>query len=92
VGTTLDYFEFRGLRLAEGRMMAMLGECVLGATAARTANVSPGGHVLSSPETVLDIAGVYPLRMRVVGVLQPSGTPDDRAVFVDVKTTWTIRD
>jgi putative ABC transport system permease protein len=91
VGTTLDYFEFRGLRLAEGRMMAMLGECVLGATAAGTANVGPGGYVLSSPETVLDIAGVYPLKMRVVGVLQPAGTPDDRAVFVDVKTTWTIQ-
>jgi putative ABC transport system permease protein len=91
VGTTLDYFEFRGLRLANGRMMATLGECVLGAAAARAADVGPGGHVLSLPETVLDIAGVYPLKMRVVGVLEPSGTPDDRAVFVDVMTTWTIQ-
>jgi putative ABC transport system permease protein len=90
VGTTLDYFAFRGLRLAQGRMMAMLGECVLGAEAARTADVSPGGHLLSSPQTVLDIAGVYPLKMRVAGVLQPSGTSDDRAVFVDIKTAWVI--
>ena len=90
VGTTLDYFEFRGLQLAEGRMMAMLGECVLGAEAARKAQAAPGGHVLSAPQTVLDIAGVYPLKMRVAGVLRPSGTPDDRAVFVDVKTAWVI--
>jgi putative ABC transport system permease protein len=90
VGTTLDYFEFRGLQLADGRMMAMLGECVLGAEAARRAHAGPGGHVLSAPQTVLDIAGVYPLKMRVAGVLRPSGTPDDRAVFVDIKTAWVI--
>ncbi len=90
VGTTLDYFEFRGLRLAEGRMMAMLGECVLGAGAARAAAVGPGGYVLSTPESVFDIAGVYPLKMKVVGVFEPAGTPDDLAVFVDVKTAWVI--
>lgn len=90
VGTTLEYFEFRGLEIAEGRTMAMMGECVLGATAADTAGVGPGGYVYSSPETVFDLAGVYPLKMRVVGVLQPAGTPDDLAVLVDVKTTWVI--
>jgi putative ABC transport system permease protein len=30
VGTTLEYFGFRGLEFAEGRPMAVLGECVLG--------------------------------------------------------------
>ncbi len=91
VGTTLDYFEFRDLQLAEGRLMGMLGECVLGATAARDAQVRPGGHVISAPQAFLDIGGVYPLKMHVVGVLQPTGTPDDRAVFVDIKTSWTIQ-
>ncbi|MCH5375455.1 MAG: hypothetical protein JJ992_15905, partial [Planctomycetes bacterium] len=90
VGTTLDYFEFRRLSLADGHMMAMLGQCVLGSDAARTARVGPGDYLLSSPESVLDIAGVYPLRMKVVGILQPAGTPDDMAVFVDVKTAWVI--
>jgi putative ABC transport system permease protein len=70
--------------------MAMMGECVLGCRAAEDAAVGPGGHVLSSPESVFDLAGVYPLRMKVVGVLKPAGTPDDLAVFVDVKTTWVI--
>jgi putative ABC transport system permease protein len=28
--------------------------------------------------------------MKVVGVLFPAGTPDDEAVFTDVKTTWVI--
>jgi len=90
VGTSLEYFEFRGLKIAAGRQMGMLGECVLGAQAARVANVKPGDSVMSTPESVFDIAGVYPLKMNVVGVLKPTGTPDDRAVFVDVKTTWVI--
>ena len=90
VGTVLEYFKFRGLEMAEGRTMARTGECVLGAAAADTAGVGPGKHVRSSPETVFDLAGVYPLKMKVVGVLKPTGTPDDLAVFVDVKTTWVI--
>jgi putative ABC transport system permease protein len=39
---------------------------------------------------VFDIAGVYPLRMPVVGVLEFSDSADDDAVFVDVKTAWVI--
>ncbi len=90
VGTTLDYLDFRNLQILEGRHMAMLGECVVGAQAAQALAVGPGDHVLSSPESVFDIAGVYPLRMKVVGVLAPANTPDDRAVFVDLKTAWII--
>lgn len=36
------------------------------------------------------MAGVYPLKMRVTGILAPNGTPDDEAIFVDLKTTWLI--
>ena len=90
VGTTLEYFEFRGLELAEGRQMAVLGEAVLGSRAAEKLGVGPGDHVVSSPESVFDIAGVYPLRMPVVGVLEFTDSADDDAVFVDVKTAWVI--
>jgi putative ABC transport system permease protein len=90
VGTSLEYFEFRGLNIDRGRLFGMLGECVLGAQAARAAGVEPGNSVMSAPESVFDLAGVYPLKMKVVGVLRPRGTPDDRAVFVDVKTAWVI--
>ena len=90
VGTTLEYFGFRGLRLAEGRQMAVLGEAVLGSRAAEQLGVGPGDHVVSSPESVFDIAGVYPLRMPVVGVLEFTDSADDDAVFVDVKTAWVI--
>ncbi len=90
LGTTLDYFAFRDLQIAKGRQMVFLGECVLGATVAQHATLEPGDDVVSSPESAFDLAGIYPLRMKVVGVLQPSGTPDDLAVFVDIKTAWVI--
>jgi putative ABC transport system permease protein len=91
VGTSLDYFEFRELRIADGRAFAMLGECVIGAEAARSLSLRPGDSVVSSPETVFDLAGVYPLKMKVAGILEESGSPDDRALFVDVKTTWVMQ-
>jgi putative ABC transport system permease protein len=90
VGTTLDYFEFRGLRVAEGRQVTRLGDCVVGAEVARRRDLAPGDFVVSSPESVFDLAGVYPLKMKVSGVLGFTGTPDDHAVFVDVRTVWII--
>ena len=90
VGTTTDYIAFRGMRLAEGRLMALLGECVPGALAAEKLGVGVGDHVLSTPAGAFDVAGSYPLKMPVVGVLAPSGSPDDDAVFADIKTTWVI--
>lgn len=90
VGTELDYFTFRGLKLAAGKQISRLGDCVIGASLARQRHLQPGGHVFSSPEQAFDMAGVYPLKMRVTGILTPNGTPDDEAIFVDLKTTWLI--
>jgi putative ABC transport system permease protein len=90
VGTSFDYFDRRGLSIDAGRMPAMLGECVVGARAAVRLGVAAGDHVVSTPESVFDLAGVYPLKMRVTGVLAPSSSPDDHALFVDVKTAWVI--
>ena len=90
VGTSLDYFSFHDLRFAFGRPMAVLGECVVGANVAESLGVKPGDTVISSPESVFDLAGVYPLKMKVAGVLMRAYTPDDDAIFVDVKTAWII--
>lgn len=90
VGTTLEYFEFRGLRVREGAPLTMLGDCVVGAAVAAELKIAPGDSLVSTPEQVFDLAGVYPLKMRVAGVLEPSGGSDDRAIFVDLKTAWII--
>jgi putative ABC transport system permease protein len=91
VGTTLDYFDFRGLNIAEGRQIAILGECVLGAKAAEKLGLAPGDSLVSSPENLFDLAGIYPLKMKIVGVLHRSHTSDDLAIFVDLKTAWVIQ-
>ena len=91
VGTTLDYFAFRGLEIAHGRQLALLGDCVLGARVAETLALKPGDSLVSSPESLFDLAGVYPLKMKVAGILAKRHTTDDLAVFVDLKTVWIIQ-
>ena len=63
---------------------------MLGVNAARALGVAVGDHVLSTPAGAFDVAGSYPLKMPVVGILEAAGTADDEAVFVDLKTTWVI--
>ena len=90
VGTTLEYFDLRGLRIVGGRGLALLGEAVVGASVARELDLSVGDTLVSAPQNLFDLDGVYPLEMPIVGILEPASTPDDDAVFVDVKTTWVI--
>jgi putative ABC transport system permease protein len=69
----------------------MLGQCVIGAEVAGHLDLQPGDSIVSSPETLFDIAGIYPLKMKITGVLAPSHSADDLAVFVDIMTSWVIQ-
>ena len=90
VGTSLEYFDFRGLRITSGAGLTRLGDCVLGAAAAEKLKLQAGDSLMSDPENVFDLAGSYPVNLRVKGILAPMGTADDGAVWVDVKTEWLI--
>jgi putative ABC transport system permease protein len=90
IGTEIEYFSFRHLRLAQGKMLTRLGDCVIGARVAAQRGLAQGGALFSSQEQVFDMAGVYPLKMRITGVLAANGSADDDAIFVDLKTTWLI--
>jgi len=91
VGTTIDYLELRALAPAEGRAFATIGECVVGATAAHELALAPGARLFTDPESLSNLAGVFPLELTVAGVLPATNSPDDRAIFVDLRTMWTIR-
>ena len=91
VGTTLDYFDFRGLVIDQGGMFTTLGQTVLGSEVARELSLKAGDYIVSSPETLFDIAGVYPLKMKITGILAPTNGADDLAVFVDIQTAWVIQ-
>jgi putative ABC transport system permease protein len=90
VGTSLDYFEFRQLELAQGTMFTTLGQCIIGSDVAEKLDLKAGDYIVSSPENLFDIAGVYPLKMKISGVLAPANSADDQAVFVDIMTAWVI--
>ncbi len=89
VGTTLDYFEFRQLPLAAGEGLVLLGDCVLGAHAATALQVAPGGSITPDPRSLADLSSL-PLKLSVAGVLAPTHTADDNAIFVDLKTAWVL--
>ena len=91
IGTTLDYFDFRGLRIASGKSLVMLGDCVIGASVAERLGLKSGDSLVSSPENLFDLSGVYPLKMKIVGVLEKFHTSDDLGIFVDLKTAWIIQ-
>lgn len=91
VGTTLDYFDFRDLAVSDGRGLSLLGDALVGADVAETLGKAVGDTLVSAPENLFDLDGVYPLEMPIVGVLERTNTPDDAAVFVDLKTAWVIQ-
>jgi putative ABC transport system permease protein len=91
VGTTLDYFDFRALDIAQGRGLSVLGDAVIGAEVAAALGKGVGDTLVSAPENLFDLDGVYPLEMPIVGVLERTNTPDDGAIFVDIKTAWVIQ-
>jgi len=90
VATTIEYFEQRRLALADGTLPAMMGEAVLGARAARELRLGRGDHVFSDQLDSFDISKPPSLKMRVVGVFTETNTPDDHAVFVELKTAWIL--
>ena len=90
VGTSLAYFEQRGIQVVDGRLPGLLGEVVVGAEVAREAHIAPGDKLMTDHSNLYNIAEAYPLVCHVVGVLGPTGTIDDHALFADVKTTWVL--
>jgi putative ABC transport system permease protein len=90
VGIDVEYLAFRALTIDRGRPMVRLGEAVIGAEVAERLGLGPGGRIQSDSGQIFELAGAYPVRMPVTGVLSRSGTADDRAVFVDLATAWIV--
>lgn len=90
VATTAEYAELRGLALESGTDPLRIGEATLGAEAAREFALGVGDTLYTDQVESYDIARPPALRLRVVGVYSRAGTPDDGAIFVDVKTAWAV--
>ena len=90
VATGPEYFEQRGLLLAQGTTPLQLGEATLGADLAEEWGLALGDTLFSDPSELYDLTRPSSLRLTVVGVLAPTGGPDDAAVFTDTKTAWVM--
>ncbi|QDV08541.1 hypothetical protein Poly30_40890 [Planctomycetes bacterium Poly30] len=90
VATSIEYAEFRDLRLAEGSDPLRIGACTLGATVAEDLGLKSGDFLYSDPTELYDIARPPALKMRISGVYAKTGGPDDGAVFCDVRTAWVL--
>jgi putative ABC transport system permease protein len=96
VATTRAHFE--ALQDAEGKALGagITGrvfepeafEAVVGSLAARTGGLGLGTEIQVSHAA--DGGAVHAERWKVVGVLRPTGTPQDRAVFIPLPTFYEI--
>lgn len=99
VATTPEFFtrfkpdERAGLTFAQGRAFAKEFELVVGARAARLTGLKLGDkvaltHGAPKPGEEAHVHEEY--KYEVVGILAPTGTPHDRALFSDLNSTWIL--
>ncbi len=88
VGTDLDYFKYRSLKVVEGRFFQKIGQCVIGYEAAELLYKKVGSSVITSSDNFLNLSGVYPLELQIVGILEECNCPDDDVIFTDLKSNW----
>lgn len=90
VATSPEYFELRGLRAASGRLPTTIGEVAVGHDVAEAEDLAVGSYLFSNQREQLELSIPSALKMRVCGVLSEADTPDNEAVFVDIKTAWIL--
>ena len=87
------------LAFAQGRNFAAPMELVIGAHVARTTGLKPGDQVVGThgfielSESLLEQVGGHSHAdspYTVVGILAPSNSPNDRALFADIHSVWQI--
>ncbi|MEO0652169.1 MAG: hypothetical protein AAFZ65_15960, partial [Planctomycetota bacterium] len=66
------------------------GEIVLGSELAASLGVAVGERLFSDQDELYDLSVPQALALEVVGVLAPSGGPDDHVAFGEVVTTWAV--
>lgn len=107
VGVGRDIFDYEWINpitgemrqlftLREGRHFEDNFEAVLGATVARRADLEIGDTFVGvhgfteMPEDFAHVHDDHPYE--VVGILEPSGTPNDRGIYTSLESVWLVHD
>lgn len=101
VGTGQELFELRDrqsreplLSIGEGRSFNETFEAVLGSVVARETGLGPGDTFVGSHGLAFapgaDVHGSHPYT--VTGILAPTGTSQDRAIFVPLESVWEVHE
>ena len=105
VGTIPELFDYtwtsastgetrKPFRMAQGQVFAKPMEAVLGSAVARSEGLNLGDTFIGAhgftqlPEGMQELHEKNPYT--VVGILAPSGTPNDRAVFCTMSSVWEV--
>lgn len=103
VGTTPEFFALREkltdppfYTVSQGRLFQKPGEAVIGAQAARVTGLKLGNRFESAHGLIPTLEKeahdpTHPERdieFTVVGILQPTGGPGDRGLYIDIQALW----
>lgn len=86
--TKLEYAAGKKYEFAEGRNFLQTGyfEAVIGATVARQTGLKLGDSFMPTHGVSENEDGhVHEDKFKVVGILKPTGTPNDRALFINIE-------
>lgn len=92
IGTTPDYLDLFGAKLAEGRLWQQPMEAVLGADVARRLDLRLGDHFVGAHGVTGagDLHSHFPYL--VTGILAPTGSLIDRVVLTPVESVWKVHE
>lgn len=90
VATTHDYLRFRGLQPKEGSLFFYPGDIVIGYELARQSGLQVGDTILSEISSLINLNAIYPLVLKITGILEKTGTEDDGMIFSDLRSGWIM--
>jgi putative ABC transport system permease protein len=91
-GTTPDYLDLYGGKLAQGAPWTRPMQAVLGAEVGRSSGLKPGDHFAGS-HGLAEGGGTHGEHLfEVVGVLAESGSVLDRLVLTDLASVWEVHE
>jgi hypothetical protein len=82
------YLEFRKLAISSGKKPEHPAEIVIGSQLAKKWSVNLGDHLRTSPHRLLDLSKAHQLELLVVGILEPTGGPEDLLAITPLETAW----